>query len=74
MPKLGHCTLSGGTGENWLDLRFVLKGLCSIQRWVISRILQGVSWDELLLPNVTTTGDVAERKKFAVDSTFCLFV
>lgn len=63
MPKLGHCILTGGTGGNCLDLRFVPKGLCSIQRWVMSRILQGVSWDESLLSNIAASGDAEERMK-----------
>lgn len=72
MPKLGHCTLSGGTGENWLDLRFVLKGLWSVQRWVISRILQNISWDRSFLSNIATSSDAEERIKFAVESVLCV--
>lgn len=63
MPHLGHCILSGRTGENWQDLRFVLKGLCSIQRCVISSVLQGVSWDGSLLFNIAASGDAKERIK-----------
>lgn len=40
---------------------FVLKGLCSIQRYVISRILPGISWDESLVLNAAANGDAKER-------------
>lgn len=40
---------------------FVLKGLCSIQRYVISRILPGISWDESLVFNAAANGDAKER-------------